>query len=273
MVERRLQQFKRTVRDFYRKNGRHDLPWRTTRDPYNIMVSEVMLQQTQVSRVIEKYKEFLKRFPTVRALARAPLPRVMSVWSGLGYNRRAKYLKEMARRIVVEHKGAFPKDSKSLTALPGVGLYTARAVAAFAYNVPDVFIETNIRTVFIRHFFPRTTNVSDKHIAALVEQTLDRKNPRIWYWALMDYGAFLKQTKHDRSHRRSAHYKKQPPFDGSVRKARGAILRMLLSGEHSQADLAKKGHLDNASLPRILTTMVKEGLIEKNRNRYKIQEL
>ena len=171
--------FKKTIWNYYKKHGRHDLPWRKTKDPYKILVSEVMLQQTQVNRVIEKYKSFLKKFPTVKALAQAPLKEVLLEWQGLGYNRRAKYLKLCAEKVIHEHEGTFPKTVKELTALPGIGPATAGDILAFAYNIPVPVIETNIRSVFI-HFFPAPPRlrrasplISDKELLPLIEKTLD----------------------------------------------------------------------------------------------------
>src|SRR3989338_7324816 len=144
----RMKDFRSTVWKYWKEHGRHDLPWRLTHDPYRILVSEVMLQQTQVPRVIEKYKEFLKKFPTVRALAKASLSDVLKVWSGLGYNRRGKYLHDAAKEIV-----AVGNIREALaSSLPGVGPYTRAAVRVFAFNEPDILIETNIRAAYIHHF-------------------------------------------------------------------------------------------------------------------------
>ena len=186
---REIRKFRRKVWEYWKKNGRHDLPWRKTKDPYRILVSEVMLQQTQVPRVTEKYKEFLKKFPTVRALAKAPLSDVLKVWSGLGYNRRAKYLHDAAKQIVevgnIKKALAHP--------LPGVGPYTRAAVLVFAFNEPDVLIETNIRGAYIHHFFPMRRSVSDTEISTLLSKVGAGEDPREWHWALMDYGAYLKR--------------------------------------------------------------------------------
>jgi A/G-specific adenine glycosylase len=173
-------QFVKTVWDFYQTNGRHDLPWRKTKDPYKIVVSELMLQQTQVSRVLPKYKEFLKLFPTVQKLAAASLGDVLRAWQGLGYNRRAKFLWQAAQTVVDEHKEKWPKTYTGLQTLPGIGSYTAGAVMNFAYNFSVPLIETNVRTVYIYHFFRDTEHVSDKQLLPLIERTLDRKNPRSW---------------------------------------------------------------------------------------------
>lgn len=235
-----MKSFQAKVLTYYTQNGRHDLPWRRTKNPYRILVSEVMLQQTQVARVIPKYTEFLKVFPTIQALAEASNIQVVRIWSGLGYNRRALFLKRAAEAIVQEHKGIFPKDVTTLEALPGVGSYTARAVVIFAYNQPEVCIETNIRSAFIHEFFPKKKVVTDAKILPLIGQALDTKNPRQWYWALMDYGAYIKQTIGNPS-RKSAHHTKQSLFKGSVRQIRGEIMRQCLSqGFVTKKEIVKK---------------------------------
>ena len=164
------------------------MPWRTTRDPYSILVSEIMLQQTQVERVKTKYTEFLAAFPTIESLASSLLTDVLRTWQGLGYNRRAIALKRCAEEIVSRYSGQFPRDTAELETLPGIGPYTARAVAAFAFGMAEPLIETNIRTVFIHFFFHGRDRVSDREIMPLVARTLDRHNPREWYYALMDFG-------------------------------------------------------------------------------------
>ena len=184
--------FIKTVTTYYKKHGRHDLPWRHTTDPYKIAVSEIMLQQTQVARAIEKYNLFIKQFPNIQLLAQAPLSEVLKLWSGLGYNRRAKFLHAMAKTIVTDYDGVFPRTQAALKSLPGIGDYTAGAIAAFAFNNEAFCIETNIRTVYIHHFFPDQKNISDAVLLPHIKNTLDTKHPREWYWALMDYGSFLK---------------------------------------------------------------------------------
>ncbi|HTH93428.1 MAG TPA: A/G-specific adenine glycosylase [Candidatus Paceibacterota bacterium] len=250
--------FIKTVSDFYKKQGRHDLPWRKTSDPYKIAVSEIMLQQTQVSRVIEKYKEFLKAFPTARSLASAPLPQVLSIWSGLGYNRRAKFLHEMAK--AVSKQKSFPKTLEDLKALPGIGAYTAGAITVFAYNDPAVFIETNIRTVYLHHFFADKKNVSDKELFPIIKATLDHKNPREWYWALMDYGSYLK-SQGVVIHRTSKAYKKQPPLKGSLREVRGAILKQLVVQPRTLSQLQKILPFEKERISEAYTALKKEKLI------------
>ncbi|MBP6940402.1 MAG: hypothetical protein KBB65_01385 [Syntrophorhabdaceae bacterium] len=221
--------FRREIYGYYKKN-RRSFPWRDTHDPYNILVSEIMLQQTQVERVNGKYQEFVAAFPDFSSLARARLNAVLLVWSGLGYNRRAISLVKLAKTIVAEQDGSLPKDVDKLAALPGIGKATAGSLAAFAFNLPSVFTETNIRRVFIHFFFKDSEDVHDRDILHLVEVTLDKTNPREWYYALMDYGAMLKK-KVPNPNRKSAHYKKQASFENSDRKIRGEILRMLLAGK------------------------------------------
>lgn len=263
-VEKR---FVATVFDYYKKHGRRTLPWRKTKDPYRIAVSEVMLQQTQVTRVVEKYKEFLAAFPTVQDLAKAPLSEVLILWSGLGYNRRAKFLKQMAERVVLEYKGVFPKTIQELEGLPGIGAYTARAIAAFSYNQAHPFIETNIRTVFIYHFFPEAkTAVPDAAIFSHIVNTLDAVNPREWYWALMDYGSFLK-AQGVKVHQKSAQYVKQSAFKGSVRMVRGVILRELKEGKKTKRALQKAiGETEHFS--RALESLLSEEIIQKEKMYY-----
>lgn len=252
---------------YYRRHGRFDLPWRRITDPYRIAVSELMLQQTQVPRVIEKYKTFLKRFPTVRSLARASLAEVLAAWSGLGYNRRAKFLHEMACAVVRDHGGRFPRNVDALERLPGIGHYTARAIAAFAYNQPVVLVETNVRTVFIYHFFPRSNNISDAALLPYIEAALDRRDPRRWYSALMDYGTHLKATGIT-THRSSAHYKKQSAFKGSARELRGAIIRALTRVPATVAELAAVSGRERADVEAVAGALCKEGLIAKRERKY-----
>ncbi|MBP7737983.1 MAG: A/G-specific adenine glycosylase [Spirochaetes bacterium] len=221
-----IRKFRSVIYGYYRKH-RRDFPWRRTDDPYHILVSEIMLQQTQVARVSEKFVEFVGSFPTVEALAAAPLARVLAAWQGMGYNRRARYLHELASAMVSGHGGAVPDDPAALAKLPGIGRATAASICAFAFNRPTVFIETNIRAVFIHFFFHGKRKVSDGDILPLAEAALDRKDPHHWYSALMDYGAMLKR-RHPNPSRKSAHHQRQKPFEGSRRQLRGMVLRALL---------------------------------------------
>jgi A/G-specific adenine glycosylase len=262
----KFQSFKKTVLGFYRKSGRHDLPWRKTRDPYRILVSEVMLQQTQVERVIPFYRAFLKKFPTARALSRAPLSDVLKAWQGLGYNRRAKMLREAAKVITDAYGGKFPKEKEELLKLPGIGPYTASAVRVFAFNFPEIMIETNIRAAYLHHFFPKKERVRDAEVLSYIVAVEDRKNPREWYWALMDYGSHLKKTIPNPS-RKSAHHARQKPFKGSDREIRGAILKELAKGGRTPARLAALG-FDRARLAAQLKALLGEGMIARKRGTY-----
>ncbi|MEK7080126.1 MAG: A/G-specific adenine glycosylase [Patescibacteria group bacterium] len=255
---------------YYRKSGRHDLPWRTTHDPYRILVSEIMLQQTQVERVIPFYRSFLKRFPTVRALAQAPLGDVLKAWQGLGYNRRAKMLHEAAKLVVKSHKGKVPVTILELEALPGVGPYTARAVAAFAANVDSVFVETNLRTAVIHHFFADREGVHDKEILEVLTEAYPKGRAREWYAALMDYGAHLKRSG-ARLNARSKGYVKQSTFAGSDREARGAILKSLTKAPATRAKLLKLlGGDRKAQIESNLSKLLKEEMVVKTGAYYRL---
>jgi A/G-specific adenine glycosylase len=254
--------FQRKIRDHNRKYGR-DLPWRKTKNPYRILVSEIMLQQTQVERVIQKYKEFLTVFPDFSSLAHAPLQKLLSIWSGMGYNRRALALQSLAKRVISEHHGKLPSDPEILISLPGIGRYTAGAITAFAFNKPVVFMDTNIRRVFIHEFFQNKKNIRDEDIVPLVEQTLDHKKPCLWYNALMDYGSMLKQ-KQANPNRKSAHYTRQSPFENSNRQVRGSILKVLVKKSPlTPAQIVKKTGMDEARVKSNLVQLEKEGFIKK----------
>jgi A/G-specific adenine glycosylase len=259
--------FKKTIWAHYRHAGRANLPWRHTRDPYAIFVSEIMLQQTQVARVEEYYKKFIKRFPGFRTLARAKTSDVLKVWQGLGYNRRAMFLKRAAEIVVAQHGGYLPRERVALEQLPGIGKGTSGSLMAFAFNKPEIFIETNIRRVFIHFFFPKRRKVTDAELGRYIKRTVDRKNPREWYWALMDYGAAMPTTaSRANPNRRSAHYKKQSPFAGSDRELRGKIMRSTLSQKRNK--MSVKELLKELAVPRerfidIIKNLTKEGFIVK----------
>jgi A/G-specific adenine glycosylase len=248
----------REIKTFYKKEGRSHLPWRQTRDPYKILVSEVMLQQTQVDRVIPFYSRFIKKFPTPKALSKAKLSEVLREWQGLGYNRRAKFLWETSKII--------SKEGFSDKKLPGIGPYTRGAISVFAYNQPEVFIETNIRTVFIYFCFNKES-VSDKEILPLVAEGLKKSKmqPRDFYAALMDYGTFLKRSG-VKVNSRSKHYTKQSKFEGSARQLRGAILRELLKSPATLNQLIKKFSptRSRGEIECELGRLEKEGLIDVN---------
>jgi len=260
-----VHEFRGTVYDYYGNHGR-ELPWRATSDPYRILVSEIMLQQTQVARVIEKYEQFLRGFPAIECVARASLRDILSAWQGLGYNRRALALKRAAKMVVADYDGRIPSSVESLRALPGIGTVTAHAVCAFAFNEPTVFVETNIRGVFIYHFFRNSNDVRDGEILPLVAQTLDPESPRKWYYALMDYGVALKK-RHANPSRRSARYHRQSRFEGSNRQMRGMILRALVSKHRvSQGVLVKTIPFRAEAVKRNLEQLEKEGLIARKGN-------
>lgn len=218
-------------RELYR-----DMPWRVNTEPYFVLVSELMLQQTQVDRVVPKFHQFMMAFPTIYALASATLAEVLTVWSGLGYNRRAKFLYEAAKKVVADFKGEIPSTFDELVSLPGIGPNTAGAILAYSFNQPIVFIETNIRTVYFYHLFDEDELISDKELREKVTETLDTEHPREWYWALMDYGALLKKQGVGQINR-SKHYKKQAPLKGSLREVRGLILKALARGDLTKEEL------------------------------------
>lgn len=264
----RIEQFRTDVWRYWKEHGRHSLPWRTTKNPYRILVSEVMLQQTQVPRVLEKYVAFLKCFPTIESLAQAPLQEVLKVWSGMGYNRRAKFLKRAAEQIMHTYNGRVPRDVVHLRSLSGIGPYTASAILVFAYNIPDTLIETNIRAVFIHHFFP-TQTVHDRDLLPLLAQAAEGQNPREWHWALMDYGSHLKKL-HKNPARRSVHHTKQSTFEGSLRQVRGAIVRELTKGPKKEAQLEVLLGTMSERLQDALQSLVSENMILKSHGLWRI---
>ena len=267
-----VRSFRKKVLAYYDNHGR-DLPWRKRVTPYRVLVSEIMLQQTQVDRVIEKYKEFLNAFPDFPALAKAPLPKLLKLWSGMGYNRRALSLKALAQVVVSEHKGRLPSDPDILLTLPGIGPYTAGAIAAFAFNKPVVFMDTNIRRVFIHEFLHDRRNIHDDELVPLVRQTLDSKNSRKWYNALMDYGSMLKKEQ-DNPNKRSAHYTRQSTFENSDRQVRGRILKVLVKGPPlTAARIVKETGMDAERVRKNLEQLEREGFLVKKRDRYLIHDV
>ncbi|PWB68440.1 Fe-S cluster assembly protein HesB [candidate division GN15 bacterium] len=217
--------FRRKLFLFYEKHGR-DLPWRRTTDPYRITVAELMLQQTQVERVLLKYAAWITRWPNWQALSKATNRELLAQWSGLGYNRRALYLGRMARSIVHEYDGAMPRTLPELQKLPGIGRYTARAILIFAFNEPIATIDTNIRRVLLHEFnLPGTTPTS--RMEALAEKLLPKRRSRDWHNALMDYSRLVlpRRIEGIRSGGR------QSKFEGSLRQIRGEIVRQLTMRE------------------------------------------
>lgn len=261
--------FQKLVYDFYRIHGKN-LPWRNTDNPYNILVSEIMLQQTQVERVVKKYNQFIRIFPDFLSLSEASLQDILKAWQGLGYNRRALALKNIAQIVVSKYAGHLPSDVEQLTILPRIGKTTASEIAAFAYNQSAIFIETNIRTLFIHFFFQDQNNIRDKDILPFIEKTLDKSNPREWYYALMDYGVM--QKKRDKSIiKKSAHYVRQKAFEGSNRQIRGTIIRALINdGNMTENKIIIKINVNPSQVKENLAQLEKEGLIKKKGRTYTI---
>ncbi len=273
-----VKKFQKKVWSFYRAQGRHNLPWRPPAlklekgilDMYPIMVSEIMLQQTQVSRVLPKFKEWMKQFSSFKTLASASRKDVLSLWQGLGYTRRAKFLHEAAQKIV---KDGTPKTTVKLENLPGIGHYTARAIATFVWNESHAFVETNIRTVYIDYFFIKKETVNDVEILHQVTQTLDKKNPREWMYALMDYGSYLKsQGKGHNAKAKS--FTRQSKFKGSVREVRGSIMKFFVDKETFTSRYKKEVEekFDAERVLRALEGLIKDKLIRKEKNNYVIVE-
>lgn len=204
------------------------LPWRYLDDSYAVLVSEIMLQQTQVARVMRYWERFMALFPTIDALAAADTAEVLAQWQGLGYNRRALALKRAADICAAEHGGMLPDTHEGLRALPGIGPATAAGVMAFAHNRPGVYLETNVRAVFIHELFPGREGVKDRELEPLVAATCPDDDARGWYYALLDYGAHLKASMPNPS-RRSAHHARQSAFEGSRRQKRAELLRVVLA--------------------------------------------
>jgi A/G-specific adenine glycosylase len=264
-----IRKFQHTILQHYERQARV-FPWRQARDPYQIFVSEIMLQQTPVDRVIEKYEQFITKFPTIFSLASAPLEKVLKTWLGLGYNRRAIALKKSAEVVMEKFEGKLPESEKEVLTLPGVGKYTAAAISVFAFNRPVILLETNVRTVFIHFFFSDRTTVTDQEIIPFIEKTLDRSNPRQWYNALMDYGVMLKKTMPNPG-RKSAHYTRQSRFEGSDRQIRGAILRALAVGKiKSVTEIIRLLESDPHRIKRILFQLQEEGFVKRNKQKVMI---
>ena len=266
---KKIGEFQKLIWDFY-KPARREMPWRSSAfssallDPYSVMVSEIMLQQTQVARVLKKHGSFLQKFPTVASLAKASVSELLKEWQGMGYNRRALFLKRAAEEIHSKCGGKFPETIAELEELPGIGPATAAAIYVYSFNKPGAFIETNVRRVFLHHFFPRSKNVSDKELVPLVEAAIPTEHPREWFYALMDYGTFLK-SQVENPNKRSRHYVKQSKFEGSNRQIRSRILKYILKeGSAKESDLMKavdpKGK--DIRVGKNLAALEKEGFIK-----------
>lgn len=249
-----VSQFQSLIYDYYAAN-RRDFIWRQDVTPYKIVISEVMLQQTQTARVVPKFENWLQNFPDFASLAQASTHDVLTAWQGLGYNRRGLALLKIAQIVVDEYDGQLPNDPVVLQTFPAIGPNTAGSICAFAFNNPIMFIETNIRTVYTHTFFQGQSQITDKQLLPLITQTIDQNNPRDWYYALMDYGVHLKQNL-PRINAASKHYTKQSKFEGSKRQVRGAIIKILT--ELKQVDQATLVELLDFQLP------------ENKHDRYKI---
>lgn len=265
-----MEEFQIALGRFYQQ-GRRVLPWREEITPYGVLVSEIMLQQTQVARVKQKYVEWMRAFASLEALANAPLHLVLSHWQGLGYNRRGKYLHETAKILVTQHAAQIPQDERILQQFPGIGYATACSIITFTYNLPKIFIETNIRRVFIHHFFADEDVVADKQIIPLIHQTINHQNPREWYYSLMDYGSYLKKNSYN-PNRKSKHYIKQSPFAGSKRQLRSGYLKYALQqGLITLQQAEVFPHANKYSVKDILQELVNEGMLVEDSNlTYKI---
>jgi A/G-specific adenine glycosylase len=252
-----IKTFQKEILDYYRLNKRA-MAWRDISNPYKIFISEMMLQQTQVERVKVKYAEFIKRFPNIKSVADASSKELLILWQGLGYNRRALFIKKACEKIVTDYKGIFPKDYLTMQTLPGIGPGTAGAICAFAYNTNVFYIETNICTVLLYFFFKNEEKVSDKLLLETLEKVTPTDiEPRDWYYALYDYGTHLKKTlgkKKTELHKKSKHYNKQSKFEGSFRQKRAKVLRMMLNGE-------KITGIEKDELKVVLASLKKDGLI------------
>lgn len=265
MNSQRIISFQQKVWSFYKKNKR-DFIWREQITPYKIVVSEIMLQQTQTSRVINKFKNWIEQFPSWQELSLASELQVLQAWQGLGYNRRGLALHKIAKIVVQEHSSQLPNEPNILETFPQIGPNTAASICAFAFNRPVTFIETNIRTAFTHEFFPGKTEIADKDLLRLIEKTTDQKNPREWYYALMDYGNHLKKTLKN-INSASKHYSKQSKFKGSRREIRGFIIKLLTKDNYTPtqkiiAQISKELSHNKNDVPSIIKTMLKEKIIK-----------
>ncbi|MCJ7698503.1 MAG: Fe-S cluster assembly protein HesB [Thermoplasmata archaeon] len=262
----RIQEFQKKVFSFYQKNKR-DLPWRKTTDPYKILLSELMLQQTQVNRVILYYEKWIARWPAIDALASASLAEVLQAWMGLGYNTRAVNLHKAARKIVTEFDNDVIEAMKQYKEIPGVGRYTSQAVQIFSTTTDLVTVDTNIRRIFIKEFH-LPEKVSDKELWGLAERCLPKGRSREWHNALMDYGALhLTATKTGIKPKTQ-----QSRFEGSDRQLRARIIRILLQNDESLVNISRILNVDISWLQRILEKLISEEIISKKNNRYYLKE-
>lgn len=273
-------EFNKTLFLWHKKNYRK-MEWRDTHDPYRILVSELMLQQTQVARVKEKYPEFIKKFPTVSKLATAPLGDVLRLWSGLGYNRRAKFLHQCAKQVVSEYGGKFPDTYEELVTLSGVGRSTAGALLAFAFGADTPMIDTNIRRILIRVFFLGRKLPTDSELYDFAVSIIPKGKGREWNYAMLDLGATLCSA---RNHKEECPlmklhgnvgdfvYKKpQKKFADSGRFYRGKLVKYLSTNDSISFAGAKKLLIPyTGEVSNLLESLVKEGLISKKKAMYSL---
>lgn len=257
--------FQKTVWDFYHQNKREELPWRKNISAYRVWISEIMLQQTQVDRVILFFNNWMKQFPNIKKLADTPQSGLLRAWKGLGYNSRALRIKKTAEIIIKDYKGIFPKKYSEILKLSGIGPYTAGAICAFVSNEPVSIIETNIRRVYLHHFYSTEKNTHDQELMVLITETMDIENPREWYWALMDYGSYLGKTIPN-PNKKSRHYVVQKKFKGSDREIRGKVLEILLEFKKISLETLNKKiqqvSNDRERIERIVALMETEGFLE-----------
>lgn len=269
LTQGKIKGFQQMIWENYDKNKRQ-LPWREDITPYKIVVSEIMLQQTQVSRILTKYPPFIEAFPSFEVLASASLQDILRLWQGIGYSRRAMYLQKIAQIVIQEYNGHLPDNPVVLESFPGIGPATAASITVYGFNKPVPFIETNVRRIYIHHFFRDRKGIDDKEIMPLVEQTLDGDNPREWYWALMDYGVELMKLK-DNPNKRSKHYAVQSKFEGSNRQIRGLVLKNLLEGNRSREELYDLLLKDQGKIDTVLKELEKEGFVKEREGKYVIE--
>lgn len=267
LTQKQISEFNSTLYSFYTQNKR-TFAWREDITPYKIVVSEIMLQQTQTTRVITKFKQWMEKFPTIQNVASASQADILTYWQGLGYNRRGLALHKICQLITTDFAGTVPQDPEILQTYPHIGPNTAGSICAFAFNMPTIFIETNIRTVFSYHFFKGQLEISDKDILQLVQQTIDQTNPRDWYWALMDYGVHLKKQLPN-INAASKHYTKQSKFVGSKREVRGTIIKLLTEYKYIKKEelfaLTRQALTQNQhSIEPIFEQLHQEGFVKIN---------
>ncbi len=254
--------FQKKVFGYYGKKRRH-LPWRNTTDPYAILISEIMLQQTQVDRVIAFYERWLKKWPTIKKLAKAPRVEVLQAWIGLGYNSRAKNLHETAKIVSEKFDGDVLRAIPRFKELPGIGPYTSAAVRIFSANEDIVTVDTNIRRIFI-HEFGLKDSISDKELWTLAEKCLPKGKSREWHNALMDYGATLLTARKTGIKPKTT----QSKFDGSDRQVRARVLKVMLADAKKKFTLEElcksAGAIPKKRLRKIVDGMINGKLVVKS---------